>query len=51
LVKKIKQISILFKETKWANYFEDDIDITRYKVITEFINTNKTLQQIKREQK
>ncbi|MGJ8759863.1 MAG: hypothetical protein ACSHXA_04930 [Polaribacter sp.] len=46
---KIKQISILFKETKWANYFEDDIDITRYKVITEFINTNKTLQQIKRE--
>ncbi|QXP64599.1 hypothetical protein [Polaribacter sp. HaHaR_3_91] len=48
---KIKQISILLKETKWASYFEDDIDITRYKVITEFINTNKTLQQIKREQK
>ena len=46
---KIKQISILFKETKWANYFEDDIDTTRYKVITEFINSNKTLQQIKRE--
>ncbi|WP_158840914.1 hypothetical protein [Polaribacter sp. L3A8] len=44
---KVKQISILFKETKWANYFEDDIDTMRFKVITEFVNTNKTLQEIK----
>ncbi|TXD48807.1 hypothetical protein [Polaribacter sp. IC073] len=46
---KIKQITILFKETKWANYFEDDIDTIRFKVITAFINTTKTLQEIKRE--
>ena len=46
---KIKQIAILFKETKWANYFDDDIESLRFKVITEFINTNKTLQEIKRE--
>jgi len=46
--KKIKQIAILFKETKWADYFESDIDTLRYKIITEFINSNKTLQEIKR---
>ena len=48
---KIKQISILFKDTKWANYFEDDVETICFKVITEFTNTDKTLQQIKREQK
>ena len=45
---KIKQISILFKETKWANYFEDDIDTIRFKVITEFISSKKSLPEIKR---
>ena len=46
---RIKQIAILFKETKWAKHFEEDIETTRFKIITAFISTNKTLPQIKRE--
>ncbi|QVY67211.1 hypothetical protein [Polaribacter sp. Q13] len=48
---RIKQIIQLFKDDKWVNYFDEDLETIRFKVISEFINTNKTLQQIKREQK
>ncbi len=45
--KRIKQINHLFKDDKWANYFDDDIEIIRKNIISEFINSDKTLQEIK----
>ncbi len=47
--KKITQIRKLFSEDKWANYFEEDIETLREKIITSYINSNKTLQEIKLE--
>ena len=49
--KKVQQIRILLKEEKWATYFDENIEVLRKKIISEFINSNKSLQQIKREQK
>ncbi|MCG1035625.1 hypothetical protein [Polaribacter sargassicola] len=46
--KKVKQIAHLFKNDKWATYFNDDIDKVKFKIISEFINSDKTLQEIKR---
>ncbi|WP_036823207.1 hypothetical protein [Polaribacter sp. Hel1_85] len=45
--KRIKQITHLFKDDKWAKYFDDDIEIIRKNIISEFINSDKTLQEIK----
>ena len=45
--KRIKQITHLFKDDKWAKYFEDDLEIIRKNIISEFINSDKTLQEIK----
>ena len=45
--KRVKQITHLFRDDKWANYFEEDIDSLILKIISEFTSTNKTLQQIK----
>ena len=46
--KRIKQITNLFADNKWANYFDDDIDVLRFNIISEFISTNKTIAEIKR---
>lgn len=45
---RLKQIQTLFKEYKWATYFNEDIDELRRKIITELISTNLSLQQLKR---
>ncbi|MEE9408667.1 MAG: hypothetical protein V3V28_11405 [Polaribacter sp.] len=45
---KIKQITHLFKDDKWTKHFELEIEEIRFKVISEFINSEKTLQEIKR---
>tara|TARA_B110000091_G_scaffold2744_1_gene2634 strand:- start:632 stop:1213 length:582 start_codon:yes stop_codon:yes gene_type:complete len=47
--KRKKEITHLFKETKWANYFELDIAELRCEIISEYIHSDKTLQQIKKE--
>lgn len=47
--KRIKQITYLFKDDKWAKYFDLDIEELRLNIITEFINSDKTLQEIKRQ--
>jgi hypothetical protein len=47
--KRIKQIHHLFKDDKWAKYFDLEIEVLHFKIISEFINSNKTLQEIKRE--
>ena len=48
--KRLKNIYHLFKENKWANYFDTEINELRYKIFTAYIQSDKTLQQIKTEQ-
>lgn len=45
---KLKQINHLFKDDKWAKYFDLEIEELRFKIISYFINSDKTLQEIKR---
>jgi len=45
--KKIAEIKKLLSDHKWANYFDEDIDVLREKVITVYITSNKTLQEVK----
>jgi hypothetical protein len=47
--KRIKQINHLFKDDKWAKYYDLKIEVLHFKIISEFINSNKTLQEIKKE--
>lgn len=44
---KIKKITNLFKDDKWAKHFDFEIENLRFKIITEFINSEKDLQEIK----
>ncbi|WP_428742384.1 hypothetical protein [Tenacibaculum sp.] len=46
---RLKQIQSLFKEYKWARYFEEDIEVLRKRLIDQLIHTNKSLQQLKLE--
>lgn len=50
-LKRKKQISHLFKDDKWASYFDDDIEIIRKNIISDFINSNLELSEIKRRYK
>lgn len=45
--KRVAQIRKLFSDDTWANYFVTDIEILRKKIISAYIQSNKTLQQIK----
>lgn len=45
--RRVKQITHLLNQDRWAIYFNDDIEILRSKVISDYINSNKTLQEIK----
>ena len=45
--KRQKQIRILLNETKWAKYFNDDIDFLRIDIISKFISSNQTLSSLK----
>ena len=50
--KRIKQARNLLELTSWAKYFEfDDIDSLRMKIINGLIYTEKSLEEIKREQR
>lgn len=46
---RLKQIQTLFKEHKWANYYEEDITVLRKQLIDKLINSTKSLQQLKLE--
>lgn len=48
---RLKQIQTLFKEYKWAMYFEQDIDILREIIINKLITSTKAIQELKRELK
>ena len=45
---RIKKITHLFKDDKWANHFDLEIEELRFKIISEFINSEKSLQEIKK---
>lgn len=45
---RIKQITHLFKDDKWANHFDLEVEELRFKIISEFINSEKSLQEIKK---
>ena len=49
--KRTKQITQLFLDDKWAKYFDKNIDILQFEIISDFINSDKTLQELKRAQK
>ncbi|WP_144896562.1 hypothetical protein [Lutibacter sp. Hel_I_33_5] len=44
---RTKKINHLFKDNKWASYFNEEIETLRFNIISKFINTNKTFQEIK----
>jgi hypothetical protein len=46
--KKIKQITYVFKDDKWAKYFDVDIADLHFKIISEFIRSEATLTEIKK---
>lgn len=46
----IKQIKNLLEDHKWAKYYDyDDLDEFRKDIILQLVNTNKTLQEIRKE--
>jgi len=45
--KRIEHIKKLLTDDKWAKYFDTEIDLLRENIILEYINSNKTLQEIK----
>jgi hypothetical protein len=45
--KRIKQIQHLFADDKWTKYFDLEIEELRFQIITNFINSDKKLQEIK----
>jgi len=46
--KRVKQIRSLFKNDKWIKHFDLEKEKLEFQVISEIINSNKTLAQIKR---
>lgn len=46
--KRIKQIQHLFADDKWAKYFDLEIEELRFQIITNFVTSEKNLQEIKR---
>ena len=49
--KRIKKITLLFFDDKWAKYFDKNIAILQFEIISDLINSDKTLQEIKQDQK
>lgn len=45
--KRLKQIKTLFKDYKWALYYNESIGIVRTALIQKLINTDKPLQELK----
>jgi hypothetical protein len=46
--KRIKQITHLFKDTHWTKHFDLEVEELHFQIISKFITSNKTLQEIKR---
>lgn len=48
---RLKQIQMLFKEYKWAKYINADIEVLREKLVYELMNSNTSLDILKRDLK
>jgi len=46
-LKRLKQIKLLFKDDRWALYFNENVEMVRSKLITKLINSDKPLQALK----
>ena len=46
-LKRLKQIKILFKEYKWAIYYNEKIEVLRSKLIYQLLNSDKSLLDLK----
>jgi len=46
--KRIKEITYLFKEDAWAKYFETEIKELRFKIISEYMRSERSIQEVKR---
>jgi len=44
----MKQITQLFKDDKWAKHFDLEIEELRFKIISQYINSERSLPEIKR---
>ena len=44
---RVKQITLLFKDDKWARHFDLEVEELLLKVVSIFINSSKTLAEIK----
>lgn len=49
--KRLKQIKTLFKNYKWAMYYNESFDIVRSKLVAKLINSDKPLQELKQQLK
>lgn len=49
--KKVEQIRKLLSDDKWTKYFEQESYLLKKNVVNQFINSNKSLQEIKNNQK
>ncbi|MEO9569748.1 MAG: hypothetical protein ABJH82_03745 [Polaribacter sp.] len=49
--KRVKQLNHLLNDDKWAQYFDEDIKTVKIRVVSDFISSTKTLQEIKRKQR
>ena len=47
--KRVRQIQHLFKNNTWTKYFDLETEELRFQIITNFIATDKNLQEIKRD--
>jgi len=45
--KRQKHIRVLLKEDRWAKYYDQGIEELRSSIISEFISSNRTLQELK----
>ena len=46
--KRLKQIKVLYKDYKWATYYNDNVELVRNKLIDKLINSDESLQDLKK---
>lgn len=46
--KRLKQIKVLYKDYKWATYYNDNVELVRNKLLDKLINSDTPLQDLKK---
>ncbi|WP_075343054.1 hypothetical protein [Tenacibaculum agarivorans] len=47
IFKKKKEVEEVFKNTKWMQYYDEEVEVLQKEIITELINSDATLKEIK----